>query len=226
MLAKIGLTPLLILGGILIVAIVSSYYTKKARIKRKLKKTDQKRIASFRDGDIAKIVGTVEIIETPLEAPLSMRKCASFYVLVERKVSSGKSSHWKKIIEEEGNSTYLIKEGGSYAFINDTHINSYIVRDKEYSSGFLNDATDHLEKYLNSKGHESEGLFNFNKTLRYKEGILEQGEKIAVIGKGQWQEASTLGLPKKYGKVLALTSNEGKPMYLSDDPDTTRRRRH
>ena len=70
-------------------------------------------------------------------------------------------------------------------------------------------------------GFKSEGFLGFNKSIRYKEGILENGEEIAVFGKGKWIAAKLLDLPEKYGKVLEITSNENEAIYLSDDPQTT-----
>lgn len=93
--------------------------------------------------------------------------------------------------------------------------------DKSYNSGFLNDASENLEKYLNSKGYDSEGFLGFNKTLRYKEGILENGEQIAVYGKGERKDASALNLPDKDGKVLEISASKDIAVYLSDNPDTT-----
>lgn len=205
---------------IIVIVVLTFYFSKKAVIKRKLKKAEQKRIADFRDGDIAKIVGEVEFVDKPLMAPLSNRECSCYYVHIEQKVTSGKNSHWKTLIEEEVACKFLIKDGSQYAFINDDNIKSYIVQDRNYSSGFLNDASNHLEQYLNSKGYESEGFLGLNKTLRYKEGILEKGEEIAVLGKGEWKNSELVGLPAKYGRVLEITSLD-EAIYLSDDPDTT-----
>lgn len=197
------------------------FFSKKAIIKRKLKKSELHKIANFKDGEIARIVGTVEFVDAPLLSPLSNRECSYYHVHIEQKVGSGKNSKWKTIIEEEISNKFLIKEETSYAFINDSRIKSYIVQDKSYSTGFFTDTTENLENYLNSKGYKSEGSFGFNKTLRYKEGILEQGEKIAVLGKGEWKDAAELNLPEKYGKILAIASSTEDSIYLSDDPDTT-----
>lgn len=206
---------------IIIIISISYFFSKKAIIKRKLKNAKFKSIGDFKNGEIAKIIGNVEFINEPLISPLSKRKCSYYYIHIEQKVSSGKNSRWKTIIEEEVSSKFLIREGTDFAFINDNNIKCYIVQDKSFSSGFLDDATENLEKFLNSKGYESEGFLGFNKTLRYKEGILESEEKIAVFGKGIWKDVTTLELPEKYEKVLEITSNEGVAIYLSDDPDTT-----
>jgi len=206
---------------IITVIVFKFFFSKKAVVKRKLKNAVVKKISNFKDGEIAKIIGNIEIFEKPLIAPLSNRKCSYYHIHIEQKVSSGKNSHWKTLIEEEVSSKFLIREGDKYGFINDKNFKCYIVQDKKYSSGLGNDATENLEKYLKSKGYESEGFFGFNKRLRYKEGILEDNEKVAVFGKGEWKEVDNLKLPKKYGKVLEIRSNEGVAVYLSDDPDTT-----
>jgi len=212
---------LIVIASMIIIVILVIFFSNKAIIKRKLKKSNYKRIADFKDGDIAKIVGCIEIVGKPLYSPLSKRECSHYYVHVEQEKSSGKSSSWETIIEEEVTSRYLIKDGIRYAIINDKKLKSYIVQDAKFSSGFWNDATENLENYLKSKGEESEGFFGFNKTLRFKEGVLEKGEEIAVLGKGNWKDATSLNLPEKYGKVLEITSTNEQAIYLSDDTCTT-----
>lgn len=210
--------------GIVITAIViiSLYYNKKAIIKRKLKKAVGKKISDFISGDIAKVVGKVEFAGEPLIAPLSGRRCAHYYVLVEQQVSSGKSSHWDKIIEEDVAGKFVIRDGRYYAHVNYQNVKSYLVEDKQFSSGFRNDATPELERYLNAHGQKSEGYFGWNKTIRYKEGVLEEGELIAVVGRGEWKTADQVQLPDTYDRVLEISATEKEPVYLSDDPETVK----
>ena len=199
------------------------YFSKKAIVKRKLRKAVHKRISHFSSGETAKITGKVELVDEGLLSPLSNRKCAYYYVHVQQKVSSGKSSHWKTIIEEEATSKFIIRDGSHYAYINSTNIKSYILQDRKFSSGFLNDATDTLESYLREHGRKSENIFGLNKRLRYKEGVLEPGEEIAVLGTGEWKNASQIQLPETYSKVLVMSSIGNEPLYMSDDPDTVRK---
>ena len=212
---------LIFIGVIAIVILISSFFNKKAVVKRKLKQAKHKRISEFLNDDTARITGIVELVGEPLVAPLSKRICAYYHVLVEIKKSTGNNRRWQTHIEEEESGKFLIKNEFGYAYINANKIKSYIVKDKNYSSGFFNDAKKHLENYLASHGKESEGLLGFNKTLRYKEGILEPDEKVAVLGKGQWKDAEVLGLPEKYGRVLEMSNYIKNEVYLSDDPDTT-----
>ena len=211
----IFITIILIILAILLISVL---FSKRAIVRRKLKNAAIKRITGFIDGESAKIIGKVEFVDEPLLSPLSGRECAYYYIHVEQKVSTGKSSHWKTVIEEEKSCKFVIREGINCAYLSSHKIKSYIVQDKNYTSGVFNDATEHLEKYLNAKGFKSEGFLGLNKTLRYKEGVLENGEEIAVFGKGEWKDVNELGLPDKYGRVLAITSPDGEAVYLSDDP--------
>lgn len=205
-----------------VIVIISFYFSKKAVIKRKLKKAVGKKISDIISGEIAKVVGKVEFAGEPLTAPLSGRKCAYYYVLVEEQVSTGKSSHWKTIIEEEVGGKFVIRDGRHCAHIDSRNVKSVLVEDRVYKSGFGNDATSELERYLNAHGHKSEGTFGWNKTIQYKEGVLEEGELIAAMGRGEWKNAEQVQLPDTYDRVLEISSTEAEPVYLSDDPETVR----
>lgn len=208
---------LLLFGGVMI---AKSYFSRKAVVRRKLKKAVDVKISDFLTGDIAKIVGHVEIAGDALIAPLSGRKCAYYHVLVEQLVSSGKSSYWKKLIEEEVSGTFVIRDGRYRAHIDrGSNLKTYLIQDKEYSSGLGNNATERLENYLQANGTESENWLGFNKKLRYKEGVLEQGECMAVVGRGEWRFAREMSLRESFGKILVISSTDKEPVYLSDDPD-------
>lgn len=55
--------------------------------------------------------------------------------------------------------------------------------------------------------------------FQYKEGVLEEGETITVVGKAQWKSKSELGLDVPSEKILVIEPNQekGEPVYLSDD---------
>lgn len=219
------MNPDIIITGAIVLAIgviifLALYFNKKAVIKRKLKKAIGKKISDFISGDIAKVVGKVEFAGDPLIAPLSGRRCAYYYVLVEQQVSSGKSTHWETVIEEEVAGKFVIRDGRHIAHVNCMNVKSVLVEDKQYSSRIGQDATPELEKYLNDHNKKSEGVFGWNKTMRYKEGVLEEGELIAALGRGEWKSAEQVQLPDTYDRVLELSSTEAEPVYLSDDPET------
>jgi len=207
---------ILIIVVIGIIVLVNAF-SKKAIVKRKLRNTPSKKISEFENNCFAKVVGRVDCISTPLIAPLSNRKCAYYYIKVEKRVNSGKNTSWQKIIEEEIYDNFIIRDGSGTAIIDTDDIKSYLVVDAKFKSGFFDDATTRLEKYLNKHGHESVGFLGFNKTIRYKEAVLELGEQVAIVGLGKWTETSEFFSNKR---VLQITSNNEMPVYLSDDIST------
>lgn len=215
--------PIIFILVVITVIVLFALFNDEARIKRKLKKAPYKPISSFKDGEIGKIIGKISSTNKPMLAPLSKRKCVSYHIVIQQKKGSGKSSSWRTIINKRVVGDFLIQDNGSFAFVNDKKIKSVIVKDKKYSSGFLNDATPELESFLNTHGIKSEGFFGFNKTLRYKEGILEPNETIAVLGKVKWKSTDSLDLWVSQKEILEISSYEKEPVYLSDHRVTTNR---
>jgi hypothetical protein len=202
------------------VIIFGAFFSRAAIVKRKLKGTPEKKIAFCLSGEVVKVKGEIKYVGTPLTAPLSGRQCAYYYILVEEHRSSGKSSSWHTLIEEEVGADVVIKDGNQYALIETGMVKSHLIQDKQYSSGFLDDATEQLEKYLKSHGNESTGLFGLNKSLRYKEGILEEGELIAVAGKVDWKRKSEVKPDIPAERILVISRTDtAEPIYLSDDPE-------
>lgn len=210
-----------ITAGVLITGLIiwlSYYFSKKSVVRRKLKKATVRRISNFVDGETARITGKVEFTGKPLTAPLSGRPCAYFYVLIEQQVSTGKGAHWQKYIEEEVAGKFGIRDGKHCAIVDCNKVKSYIVQDRKYSSGFMHDAPENLERYLSRYGKDSTNMLGWNRTLRYREGIIEEGETISVLGKGEWKRAEQDQWSDDYGKVLMIRPPEGTPVYLTDDP--------
>lgn len=206
-----------------IIVFLTNFYSKKAIVKRHLRKAVLKSIHSVTDGEIVKISGKVELTGPPLVAPLSGRKCAYYHVLVEQQVNTGKSSHYKKVIEEEVAGPFGIRDGRSCARIGirdpqsaSRDVESYIVDDAKYESGIFNDPTEVLDNYLSAHNLNSENFIGFNKSMRYREGILEEGEVISVLGKARWKHAETGEWSDDFGKLLIIGPTDKMPVYLSD----------
>lgn len=215
--AILGITIVLSLFALIL--ILALMFSKKQRLIRAIKKRKLVRISDFVEDDDARIVGKIEIIGEPLYSPLSGRPCAYYHIHVEQKVQSGKSSNWRTVIDEEIYTDFVIRDGRHCAFINSDRIKTYLIQDRKFHSGFLNDAEPKLESYLTQHGKSSTGFFGFNRTMRYKEGILEQGEAVVAAGIGKWKRNEELNLKIDDHRVLEITGVEKKDwVYLSDDP--------
>lgn len=198
------------------------FFSKKAVVKRALRKTPYKRIHEFVNGEKGKVVGRIVYAGQTLQAPLSKRRCAAYHVEVQELQRRGKHSSWVTIINDEKRADVVIHDGMGYAYVEPQHIQSYLVQDANFSSGTFKDASPELTEYMRMHGRDTTGFLGFNKSLRYKEGILEQGETVAVVGVGTWGSARGKNLNLNNDRLLIMNVDEKGKLYLSDDPDVTK----
>jgi hypothetical protein len=221
---------LILFGGVVVAILIGSwvykeFFSARGRARRALHKAPRVPIAQAKDGEVAKLAGRLRLVDEPLTSPLTSRSCAYFRTSVEQQKSRGKSSYWDTIIEESDFSARLIIEDGTgSALVELVYPMVVLNMDTHLSSGFLNDATPELEAFLSRHGVSSQGWV-FNKTLRYKEGALEEGEKVAVYGLCRWEpdpdpQAGAGGGYRDRPMRLRIVEPPDGQMLISDEPDT------
>jgi len=198
------------------------YFNGKRVILRKLSITPNKPVGSLRTNEFTKITGKALHVREPLIAPLSKRKCIFYSVTIQKRVSTGKSSHWKTIVKEEKIQEFFINNNGDYAIIKPTkspkNFISYLVTDKKARSGAFNSPTPEFESLLRQYNIESTNFFGFNKSLRYTEGVIEIGELITVAGIAKWKTLSEPIPEYGYSKIAALESSDKQKLIITDLP--------
>ena len=199
------------------------FFSDKAKFRRRLKKAPLKKLDDLRDGEVARFTGKVELLDEPLIAPFSHRPCALFTTEVTHHRSTGKSSSTDTLIKEQKASRFLIRSaGGAVALIDNYKLRTLVVEDVRLASGFMDDPTPRMENYLNAHGIKSETMMGFNKSLQYREGVLEPGETVTVLGQGHWSTPQVLDLNLPDEKILVVTPAAQEPIYISDDPEMVR----
>ena len=201
------------------------YYGDDQTIRRQLRNAPTKRIQELRDDELAKVVGRARALSETLEAPLTGRRCVYFIATVEEHRSSGKSSYWKTIIRETRGVPFMLEDASGRALIDATGARIAIDFDGKSQSGTFDDPTPIEQAFLARHGQKGEGWV-FNKSLRYREAVIEEGETISVLGSGTREpdpdspptEAYRGDAPTR----LRLTSSRKYPLVISDDPRTTR----
>ncbi|MCK5796066.1 MAG: hypothetical protein KAI47_02730 [Deltaproteobacteria bacterium] len=179
---------LLIVVAVLIGIVLWKYVlSPRARRRRLLAQYRGVPIAQTEDGELVKLVGLVRYVEgsPPLVAPLSDREGVHYSVEVDQKKSNNTNARWTELIREHATHSEMWIEGpaeGERALVDLASADVELVMDGSWASGFHNDATPTLERFLARHGERSEGIL-FNKGLRYREGVLEEGERVAVLGR-------------------------------------------
>jgi hypothetical protein len=214
-----------ILAVIAIIAFLSYYYSVKQIVLRRLSKTPHKSRSGFKPNEFLKVSGKALHVKEPLIAPMSRRKCIFYSIKIEKKVSNGKSSHWKTILKEEKIQEFFIDSNGELIIVrpkeNPRNFVSYLVKDHKLSSGFLNDPTPDFESYLRQHNISSTNILGLNKSIRYHEGIVEVGEKITVAGIAKWKNLSEPIPNYPYSRIAELESSEAQKLIITDLPQAS-----
>ena len=209
----------IVILGAAIIGLLISYNSSKKRIMRELKKSPAKPINSVKDNEVVRLHGKAKFLDLPLTAPLSGRKCMYYYVRVEQK---GDKNSWRKIADEFERQDFYVQVGNELALVKQqaTHrILHHLMADHESRSGWKQDANPKMEAFLAKHGKRSTTmLFDMNKTLRYKEAIIEEDEVIVVKGVAKWKALEQPIKGFSYSRILTLSSSQTEKLIITDDP--------
>ena len=203
------------------------FFSKTARTKRAIKRQEQVPIGEASEGVPIRIVGSLSYAGQPLDAPLTGRPCAAWHVLVEEYKGSGgaRRGNWATVVEDWDSRPFIVEDGTGKAFVKAEAADLALVQDAHFRSGTFDDAHERLEAFLNDHGEASTGAV-FNRTLRYREGVLAAGETVAVMGIGRLEmdpDGDQAGAGYRTApQRLVVDGLEDGRLLVSDDPKTTR----
>lgn len=211
--------PILFIAAIVMMIVFGYFFSDKQRILRELKKSRRKQINQVRENEYAKVIGKAKYVDEPLIAPLSGRKCVYYKVHVERK---GDKS-WHTVVKETKAQDFFLETNTELAIVKanfevDKNKRVYLEEDHKRNSGFLNDANHKLNDYLAKHNKSSTGFLGFNKTLRYKEGIIALNETIAVKGIAKWKALNEPVEGYSYSRILTFEGDPKQKLLISDTP--------
>ena len=210
----------------LIVAVIIYIFflSKNAVIKNKIKKNPQKKIGDVKDGESVHIRGTVVLAGRTLIAPLSKRNCAYYCVKVRRGPDNRVYEDYTRFDKEKG-ADLVIQDGEDYAIIDTKLVSAYLHQDDDHRyepwnfnminlSG-KNSAT--LKEFLEKNGMNTTGFGDFYLDLYATEGVLEEGETIAVAGKASWRDSKQFKIKIPSKKVLYIQPLDEHGVYVTED---------
>jgi len=206
-----------------IIIFCTYYFSAKNVIIRTLSKIPHKPASSLKTNELSKVSGKALHVKEPLIAPYSNRKCVFYQIIIEQKVSTGKSSHWKTLVKEERFQEFFIQTKNDFVIIKPQeqpkNYICHLVKDKDQSSGAFNDPSPQFVSVLKRYNIDSETFLGFNKRLRYKEGIIAIGEEITVAGIAKWKTLSEPLPEYPYSKIATLESVNKQKIIITDLPE-------
>jgi len=190
--------------AVLIVEAIAAYFLiKNRRIHQLISQTETSRISNVRNG-FYEIKGRVVALEPHLITPFSKKACVYYDFLVEEKRSNGKSSSWVKYLKDIQHQRFGVDDGNGIAVIDAQNATMKLRVDRKDESGMFNKADEHQKDVLSQYGKKNRGLL-FEKTLRYREAFLEEGDEVFVLG-----EVSSRDNSRPLFKKL------NQPLFVSD----------
>ncbi|MEP3838395.1 MAG: hypothetical protein ABJM36_12145 [Algibacter sp.] len=219
-------TPFIVIIAFTLFALIAFliyYYRPKTIILRRLKNLPNQRIGSLKTKTYSKIEGQVLPIEVPLIAPLSKRKCVFYKMVIQKKVSSGKNSRWKTIVREEEIQDFFIEQSGERLVVlptsNPKNYYDYLITDKKASAGLFRELTPEFEALLKSYNIKTSSILGFNRPLRYKESVVEVGERIVVAGHVTWEKLDNPVKDYSYSSIATVRAKGKDKILITDNPD-------
>lgn len=129
------------------------------------------------------VKGRVRAAGQPLLSPLAGKRCVYYRFVVEEKVSRGKNSYWREVIDDKQDAGCLIEDASQASVRVDLQAAElHLKPDNRARSGVFNDAPAGLEGTLNERYGRSSKGFIFNRAMRYTETVLEEGDELYAIG--------------------------------------------
>jgi hypothetical protein len=190
--------------------------------RRALKSNRLIAIGDIRDGATVKISGRLAFAMVPLVAPLSGRRCAAWEVVVIRKVvtstARGDSTRWEEIITEQRSQDFLLDDGTGRALVKARSPMMALSRDANFHSGAREAPTPRLEAFLASHGWASANTIGTRHELLYHEGVLEEGEQVAVLGSARLEADpdAEAGSYRCASLRVVIDEPDEDPLMLSD----------
>ena len=183
-------------------------------------RAERVKIEFFRSGSYASVVGSLVLDEKPLFAPLTGRACAAYEVLVERLIETGAGERWLKVVHEWDVQRFAVDDGTGRAYVDPKGALLSIVGDHRTMTGPFGEPDERHLAFIESQDARVFSLIGEDSRLRYREGVLEVGEKVAVLGRGRVStDDMTVEAPYR-GRPRVRVDFEAafrQPVYVTDD---------
>lgn len=190
------------------------------RLKKQLREAPRRAIGSLDEGEPGRIIGEARVHEQRLLAPLSGRECVYYIAKVQEDDGDG---GWRERLEEEDSTLFVIDDGSGRAIVDPHGAELAITFDYVRTTGTFTPPDDLQQRFLERWHYRDRGLI-FRKQLRFREAIIEVGEKVAVLGAGLRELDPTrppAGYRDSQPTLLRIARTGDRLVIISDDPSTT-----
>jgi hypothetical protein len=241
---RVALISCCALGAICLFVYTYSYFWGKRKLIRTFKAIVRSTLSKCIDGEIVRIQGDLHTLPELLNAPFSQRQCSAYSIRaskrVERVTTSNMGSHvssetaWETFTFIVLAKDFLIRCEDHFALVRSNNAEILIQPDTIHDEssylkdrgGFLTDDENTKRKHtLEALGISPSPFIGvYSEDVKFEEGVLQDGEQVAVLGRGQWihtaayQELRFL-TERGIDKVFEIATHTEQKLFISDSAD-------
>jgi hypothetical protein len=116
------------------------------------------------------------------KSPLSGKKCVYYRYLVEKLVSTGKSSHWVTVRKGRSPEPFYLKDSTGEVMVDPKYAELNIPKSYTSRSKWGKDPSSVVKNFLKAEKIKFEGFLGMNYTMRYTEWIITPNMELYVMG--------------------------------------------
>src|SRR3989344_7077963 len=182
-----------------------------------IENTPTSKIRSIAMG-LVELYGKVVAKKEVLTSPLAQKPCVHYYYTIEEYRRQGKHNRWVVVFKETSNCLFLLKDNTGQVLVNLKDAIIEIPSDFEYSSSFGRDPPLNIRNFLKQKRFSHEGFFGINKSLRFREYLIQPGDQLYVFGTAADNPYVKEATSQKNDADIMI--QKGKNLYyVSDRPE-------
>ncbi len=207
----------LLAGAAVVVGFVlwERYHSRDKRLERAILAVPRVTLAATSSA-VVRVTGRLVLAGPPLIAPLSGRPCAYYTVTV---TSRGKKQEWTVAREVLGQ-PFILEDASGRALVHLDATSEVTLGLEGETSGNFDDASVVQRAFLERHGESSTTEFGFNRSLSYREGVLEAGELVTVVGVASREADPTPAQAargyREQPTWMVLRGSATRPLLISD----------
>ena len=152
------------------------------KTKRLIEDTPTSKIRSLAMGLVEIYGQAIPSQNKTLTSPFTQKECVYYQYKIEEYHSSGKSSKWQTIRQEEQKILFQLQDDTGTIQINPENAQIEIPNDFEKTSGIGRDPPQNVQQFLKRNNLNHETFFGFNKKMRYTESYIAPKDKLYIMG--------------------------------------------
>lgn len=184
-----NLLPFIAGGGtLLVILLVSSFFSPDRRNLRAMRKHARLAIAEAKDGEIVSIQGEIQAVDEGLIAPISGRRCVHYEVTIEEWVKRMKNSGWEETLTEKKSIDFRIADATGTALVETSSFIATVTRNLHTESEPYLDPPKRILSVFKRHKRDALDAKGVVKRLRYEEGVLKPGASVVIVGRARWED--------------------------------------